>query len=465
MTVRKIVIAGTGSGVGKTTLTIGLMAALKRAGHRVQGFKCGPDYIDPTYHTAVTGRVSRNLDSYMLTHETVKEVYARASRDADISVIEGVMGLYDGKNATDNVGSSAEISLLLEAPVLLVINCQSMARSVAAIVKGFQCLDPRVRIAGVIANKVGSEGHYRIVRDAVEQECGVPVVGYLKREDEIEIPERHLGLIPSIERGQLQPFFDRLGDLISSTIDINKIWELAESAGVEAPETGLFRSRGGKPIRPVRIAVAKDAAFNFYYQENIELLEAHGADIVYFSPLAGERLPGNVHGLYLGGGFPEEFAETLAAGEAVKQSIRQAVESGIPTLAECGGYMYLTQAIEDTSGRRYPMLGLVPGFVRMQKKLAALGYREVSGTEGNFLLGTSDMAKGHEFHYSAYVPDSEENTTYAYETSGRQGKKQDGYRNEEGNLIAGYVHFHFASEPAMVGRWVARCQAYQGEGD
>jgi cobyrinic acid a,c-diamide synthase len=465
MTVRKIVIAGTGSGVGKTTLTIGLMAALKRAGRRVQGFKCGPDYIDPTYHTAVTGRVSRNLDSYMLTHDTVKEVYARASRDADISVIEGVMGLYDGKNATNNVGSSAEISLLLEAPVLLVMNCQSMARSVAAIVKGFQCFDPRVRIAGVIANKVGSEGHYRIVRDAVEQECGVPVVGYLKREDEIEIPERHLGLIPSIERGQLQPFFDRLGDLISSTIDIDRIWELAESPIVEAPETGLFRSRGGNPTRPIRIAVAKDAAFNFYYQENMELLEAHGADIVYFSPLAGERLPENVHGLYLGGGFPEEFAETLAAGEAVKQSIRQAVESGMPTLAECGGYMYLTQAIEDTNGRRYPMLGLVPGFVRMQKKLAALGYREVTGTEGNFLLGASDLAKGHEFHYSTYVPDSDENRIYAYETSGRQGKKQDGYRSVDGNLIAGYVHFHFASQPAMVERWVARCQAYQGKGD
>lgn len=336
MTVRKIVIAGTGSGVGKTTLTIGLMAAFKRSGRRVQGFKCGPDYIDPTYHSAVTGRISRNLDSYMLDHETVKEIYARASQDADISVIEGVMGLYDGKNPTNNDGSSAEISLLVDAPVLLVVNCQSMARSAAAIVKGFQVFDPRVKIAGVIANKVGSEGHYRIVRDAVEQECGIPVVGYLRREDEIAIPERHLGLIPSIERGQLEPFFERLGDLIASTIDIERIWELAESPRVKPPEAGLFLPRGDKPLRPVRIAVAKDAAFNFYYQENIELLEACGADIVYFSPLAGERLPENVHGLYLGGGFPEEFAATLAADEDVKMSIKEAIVSGIPTLAECG---------------------------------------------------------------------------------------------------------------------------------
>ncbi|QJD83833.1 cobyrinate a,c-diamide synthase [Cohnella herbarum] len=463
MSARKIVIAGTGSGVGKTTLTIGLMAALKRGGRRVQGFKCGPDYIDPTYHSAVTRRISRNLDSYMLAHDTVREVYARASEDADISVIEGVMGLYDGKNPTNGEGSTAEISVLLEAPILLVIDCKSMARSVAAIVKGFQSFDPRVRIAGIIANKVGSEGHYHIVRDAVELECGIPVVGYMKREDEIEMPERHLGLVPSIERGQLQPFFDRLGELVSATVDVERIWELAQSPSVAtvAPETGLFRSRGVKAEQRVRIAVAKDAAFNFYYQENLELLECYGADPVYFSPLQGERLPDNVQGLYLGGGFPEEFAAELAADEAVKQSIRQAIQDGLPTLAECGGFMYLTRAIEDTQGRQYPMLGLIPGIVRMQNKLAALGYREIVGREGNYLLGPSDSAKGHEFHYSVYEADSEEDTnSYAYEASGRLGRKQDGYMNASGNLIAGYVHFHFGSEPAMVERWVDRCRKF-----
>jgi cobyrinic acid a,c-diamide synthase len=462
---RKIVIAGTGSGVGKTTLTIGLMAALRQAGRQVQGFKCGPDYIDPAYHSAVTGRVSRNLDSYMLSHDTVREVYARASADADISVIEGVMGFYDGKNPATNEGSTAEISLLLQAPVLLVVNCQSMARSAAAIVKGFQCLDPRVWIAGVIANKVGSEGHYRIVREAIELECGVPVVGYLKREDEIAIPERHLGLVPSIERGQLQPFFGQLADLISATVDVERIWELAESPKVQPPAQSLFAPRAAAVGLPVPIAVARDAAFNFYYEENLELLKACGAELVYFSPLAGDKLPERAQGLYIGGGFPEEFAETLAADEAVKASIREAIRSGLPTLAECGGYMYLTEAIEDTSGRSYPMLGLIPGRVRMQKKLAALGYRDIRGAEGNPLLGPEDTAKGHEFHYSTFAPNEGAAISPAYETSGRMGRKQEGYLNEQGNLCAGYTHFHFGSAPDMAWRWVERCRAYPQKGD
>ncbi|GAA4839262.1 cobyrinate a,c-diamide synthase [Paenibacillus vulneris] len=462
---RKIVIAGTGSGVGKTTLTIGLMAALQRLGRKVQGFKCGPDYIDPTYHTAVTGRISRNLDSYMLTHDTVKEIYARASREADISVIEGVMGFYDGKNPKTNEGSTAEISLLLEAPVLLVVNCQSMARSAAAIVRGFQLLEPRVNIVGVIANKVGSEGHYKLVREAIEQGCGIPVVGYMKREDHIEMPERHLGLVPSIERGELQPFFDKLAELISATVDVERIWELAQSPAVslseEAESASAFRRRTGRSGPPIRIAVAKDAAFNFYYQENFELLEAYGAECVFFSPLAGETLPEGVQGLYLGGGFPEEFAEVLSANEAVKQSIRQAIDQGLPTLAECGGFMYLTESIEHTDGRKHSMLGLIPGSVKMQKKLAALGYRDITGREGNFLLGPSDRAKGHEFHYSTFQPNEGADISSAYETKGLRGMKQEGYINESGSLVAGYTHIHFASSPELAERWVERCAGFQ----
>ncbi|MCR8631375.1 cobyrinate a,c-diamide synthase [Paenibacillus radicis (ex Xue et al. 2023)] len=463
MTVRKMVIAGTGSGVGKTTLTIGLMAALRSMGHQVQGFKCGPDYIDPTYHTAVTGRISRNLDSYMLSHDIVKELYTRASLDADISIIEGVMGFYDGKNPKTNEGSTAEISMQLEAPVLLVVNCQSMARSAAAIVKGFQVLEPRARIVGVIANRCGSESHFRIVRDAIEQECGIPVVGFLLRNDDIQMPERHLGLVPSVERGELQPFFDRLSALITATIDVQRIWELAESPAVSLPDvdagsSSLFRHRGSQAIK---IAIAKDSAFNFYYQENIELLEAYGAECVFFSPLAGESLPEGVHGLYLGGGFPEEFADRLTADETVKESIRSAIQRGLPTLAECGGFMYLTEAIEDTKGQSFPMLGIVPGFVRMQSKLAALGYRDITGTEGNFLLGPADKAKGHEFHYSTYHPLPNTENPYAYETKGMRGAKQEGYRNEQGNLIAGYTHIHFASEPELVQRWVTKCLDYK----
>ncbi|MEI2339506.1 cobyrinate a,c-diamide synthase, partial [Priestia megaterium] len=344
MSNRRLVIAGTGSGVGKTTLTIGLMAALKQAGYRVQGFKCGPDYIDPTYHTAVTERASRNIDSWMLEHDMVREIVARASEDADISIMEGVMGFFDGKNPLTNEGTTAEISLITNSPVLLVVNCASMARSAAAIVKGFQQFLPEANIVGVIANRVGSEGHYKLVKAAIEQECHIPVVGYLKRNDDLTIPERHLGLIPSIERGELTPFFEQLGQLVHDTIDIEKVYELALAPKIEINDP-IFT----KPSVPqVKIAVARDAAFNFYYEENFELLKAYGAELVEFSPLKGETVPQDADGLYIGGGFPEEFAETLAQQIDVKNSVRAAIEKGIPTLAECGGFMFLTDAIVTT---------------------------------------------------------------------------------------------------------------------
>jgi cobyrinic acid a,c-diamide synthase len=436
MSKRRLVIAGTGSGVGKTTFTIGIMAALQQKGYTVQGFKCGPDYIDPSYHTAVTGRISRNLDSWMFEHRTVREMVARASEDADISIIEGVMGFLDGKSPLENTGSTAEISMITESPVLLIVNCASMARSAAAIVKGFQTLASGTNIVGVIANQVGSVGHYEIVKAAIEQECDVPVVGYLKREQDIDIPSRHLGLIPAIERGELNPFFDKLATLISATIDIDRLFELAETTEITNESSGLFEQREEKGVT---IAVAKDAAFNFYYQENLELLEAYGAKLDYFSPLNGEEVPSEADGLYLGGGFPEEFAEELAGNETSKNSIRTAISSGIPTLAECGGFMYLTESIANTAGIEYRMVGLIPGKVKMQKKLAALGYREIFGTKDNFLIDKNQQAKGHEFHYSTF--EGEEGLPYAYETKGRFGRKQEGYLR--GNLVAGYTHFHF----------------------
>lgn len=450
MSERRIVIAGTGSGVGKTTLTIGLMAAFKRRGLQVQGFKCGPDYIDPTYHTAVTGRPSRNLDSWMLSHDTVKEVLVKGSSGADLSIIEGVMGFYDGKEATSNRGSTAEISQLTKSPVLLVVNCQSMARSAAAIVKGFQTFSEGVQVVGVIANKVGSEGHFRLVQQAVEQECKIPVIGYLKREDQIEIPERHLGLVPSVERGELHGLFGHLADLVEKTIDLEKLLELAKAPPLPAASS-LFAPRAKKGI--VRIAIAKDAAFHFYYPENIELLEAYGAECITFSPLAGEPVPEGVDGLYIGGGFPEEFAEELTGKGKVMDSIRSAILSGMPTLAECGGFMYLTEELETTDGRVFPMVGIIPGRVKMQKKLAALGYREVTGKEGNFLLGAGEQAKGHEFHYSTFEP--KEDLNPAYVSKGLRGTKTEGYA--KGNLAAGYTHLHFASHPDMVQHWIDRC--------
>jgi cobyrinic acid a,c-diamide synthase len=449
---RRLVIAGTGSGVGKTTLTIGLMSALKSRGLEVQGFKCGPDYIDPSYHTAVTGRPARNLDSWMLREETVRDIYVRGSKGADISIIEGVMGFFDGKNPRTNAGSTAEISMITESPVILVVNCASMARSAAAIVKGFQMLAEGPNIVGVIANKVGSEGHFKIVKTAIEQECSIPVIGYLQRELDIEIPERHLGLIPSIERGELQPFFQQLGELAEKTIDIDEIIKLSKANVLQGDSASLFEKENSE--KSVRIAVAKDAAFNFYYPENLEMLQAAGAELVYFSPLAGEDLPSNVDGLYIGGGFPEEYAHLLSVNTEVKISIKEAVESGLPTLAECGGYMYLTEAITTTEQHEYSMVGIIPGKVKMQPKLAALGYREVAGEPGNFLLAENIQARGHEFHYSTF--ETNETGNHAYSSKGMRGQKKEGFMKY--NLVAGYTHIHFASCPELVQNWIAKCK-------
>ncbi|MFB9327630.1 cobyrinate a,c-diamide synthase [Paenibacillus aurantiacus] len=469
MTDRRLVIAGTGSGVGKTTAAIGLMAAFARRGLAVQGFKCGPDYIDPTFHAAVTGRQSRNLDGWMFPADTVREIYARGGADADVSIIEGVMGFYDGRDPLANEGSTAEIALLLDAPVLLVVNCRSMARSAAAVVRGFQLLEPRARIAGVIANQVGSDNHYRLVQAAIEQECGIPVVGNLKRDEELHMPERHLGLVPAIERGELSGLFEGLAARIEAGFDLDRILAIAESPAIDVQDR-LFAAAGhSRAGGPVRVAVAKDAAFHFYYPENLELLEANGAELTYFSPLAGEPVPQDAAGLYIGGGFPEQFASVLSANEKVQASVRAAAMSGMPIIAECGGFMYLTEAIIDTEGRRYPMAGVLPGEVRMQRKLAALGYRELTGMAGNALLGEGGLAKGHEFHYSVYEPpvaqaevESEAGgqpaaPAPAYMSKGMRGVKPEGMAT--GNLVAGYAHLHFASNPALVGSWLDLCEA------
>ncbi|MFP3917087.1 cobyrinate a,c-diamide synthase [Lysinibacillus telephonicus] len=445
----RFVIGGTGSGVGKTTFTIGLMYALKQKGLEVQGFKCGPDYIDPTYHTAVTGRISRNIDSWMLNHETVIDIVSRASRHADVSIIEGVMGFYDGKSPLEDTGSTAEISVITKSPVVLIVNTASMARSVAAVVKGFQTLSEKPNIVAVIANQVGSIGHFELVKAAIEQECKVPVIGYLKKDPTLSIPSRHLGLIPTIERGELDSFFEKLGSLIAETVDLEQLLELTKAEVLN--EAGqLFKQQENTGLT---IAVAKDQAFNFYYEENLELMRAKGVNLVFFSPLQNEPVPTNADGLYIGGGFPEEYAVQLESNTIAKESIRKAINKGLPTLAECGGYMYLTEAITTTSGERREMVGVIPGEVVMQDKLAALGYREITGVAGNFLISEEESAKGHEFHYSKYVG---KHDAPAYKTKGRFGMKDEGY--QRACLVAGYTHFHFASNPKLIDNWIDACK-------
>jgi cobyrinic acid a,c-diamide synthase len=498
MSVPRIMVAGTHSGVGKTTLTIGLMSALKQQGYRVQGFKCGPDYIDPSYHTAVTGRPSRNLDSWMLSENVLRAVFERGRQRADVSVIEGVMGLYDGRDPRTDTGSSAHISRLLNCPVLLIVDCAAMARSAAAVVKGFQALHPEVNITGVIANRLGSAGHGDIIRTAVEQECGIPVVGCVPKDDRWHLPARHLGLIPVLERGEMDDFLDALGRFTAEHVDMEQVWQAAQVPSNRNKSLSVQTTAGStsaqlfpsllSPQRVrcsgVRLAVARDAAFHFYYPENIELLQDRGVEIVSFSPLAGDPLPAGVHGLYIGGGFPEEFAAQLAARQRLKQSLRKAIHNGMPTLAECGGFIFLTESIQTTDWAVYPMIGLIPGKIQMQKRLAAIGYREVTGTAQNVILPPDEKARGHEFHYSTYDPgetgSGENGLPAAYVRQTRSVSGRDNKRGKEATvqttvqttvregvaykrLVAGYTHFHFASCPSMVDNWIQLCEAYKEE--
>lgn len=456
----RLVIAAPASGSGKTTVTVGLMAAFRRRGLTVQGFKVGPDYIDPSFHAATTGRVSRNLDSWMMPTGVLQEIFDRGSRSADLSIIEGVMGLYDGKDATSDRASTAEVSRLLDAPVILVLDVSKMANSAAAVVLGFQQLDPRVPIAGVIANRVGSVGHYQLVKTAIEKATGIPVLGYLLTTPEVVLPSRHLGLIPAIERGELTPLFDRLAHQLADTVDLDALWQIAQQYGEWTPPPPVLFAGEPTPSR-VTIAVAHDRAFNFYYPENLELLEWYGARLIRFRPLDGEPVPAEADGLYLGGGFPEEFLPQLSGQRAVMESLRRAASSGLPTVAECGGYMVLMDAIQTVDGIRYPMAGIIPATAVMQKRLAALGYREVTAVSDTVLLGQGESARGHEFHYSTiqYGGDGWA-WPYAFSVTSRGSVRLDGWA--EGNLLASYMHLHWASRPFMVPRWIARCEAWRG---
>ncbi|OYD08811.1 cobyrinate a,c-diamide synthase [Paludifilum halophilum] len=448
----RVVIAGTESGVGKTTVTLGLMAALKQRGLKVQGFKAGPDYIDPGYHTAVTGRSSRNLDTWMMSGDTMREIFLRGGEGADISVVEGVMGLFDGQDPRSDRGSTAEIAVRLDCPVLLIVDVRSMARSAAAVVLGYQSLNPSVRVAGVIANRAGGEGHYRLVKEAIEQECGVPVLGWLERDEKLEMEERHLGLIPALERGACDELFRHAAEAVEKGVDLKTVLAQAQKASpLSLPERQMFASHGDRPHASPRIAVARDAAFHFYYPENLELLEQFGATLLEFSPLAGEPVPEEADGLYIGGGFPEEFVDDLSCQERVRRDLRSRIQQGLPTYAECGGFMFLCQRIIDRKGKSHPMAGVIPATVRMTDRLAALGYREVTALRDTLLLTKGEKARGHEFHYSVLAEGPP--GVPAYEEKSRFGRGETGF--VQGNLLAGYTHLHFASNPRMVERWLS----------
>ncbi len=460
----RLMIAGTHSGVGKTTITTAVMAALARSGYNVQPYKVGPDYIDPTYHTLATGNKSRNLDAWMLGEETVFRLFTASAAGADVALIEGVMGVFDGSSGAAEHGSSAYIAKLLKCPVLLIVDVKSMARSAAAMVLGYKNFDPGLNIAGVILNRIGSERHLNLVQEAIEYYCDLPVVGYVRKNAKLELPSRHLGLVPTVEGGELPEMVGSLADEVREGMDLDKLLEIAGNAEPLTPASEINTPWPGRQKAgsiQVRIGIAYDEAFSFYYQDGLEMLEKGGAELVPFSPLHDSELPGGLGGIYIGGGFPEMFIGELSANRAMISQIRAAGSAGMPLFAECGGLMYLTRAIVDFQGREFPMVGLVPGRCVMEKRLVGMGYVEAEALSDNILMPAGKMARGHEFHYSRIEPDTSE-FRYAFRLVRNRYRETvlDGYANE--NILASYAHLHFASDSGLAGRFVDFCKQYAG---
>jgi len=458
-------IAGTHSGVGKTTITTAVMAAMSEQGYNVQPYKVGPDYIDPSYHNLATGNRCRNLDAWMLTESMLHTLFTKSAAKADIAVIEGVMGLFDGSSGTGDHGSSAHIAKLLKCPVILIVDVKSMARSAAAIVLGYRDFDPDLNLAGVILNRIGSERHLRMVREAIETYCEVPVIGYIKKNASLELPSRHLGLVPTVEGGALTDRVRALADEIKDGIDIGNLVQIAQSAQplevTRDIRDKLIQAKENGCNERVKIGIAWDEAFSFYYQDGLEALENQGAQLVKFSPLHDTHLPEGIDGLYIGGGFPEVFLGELAVNQGLIREIRDAGQAGMPVFAECGGLMYLCQAIVDFDGGEYPMVGLVPGKSIMERKLAGMGYVEAESITDNILSGAGNKIKGHEFHYSRLEPVSGEEFKYAFRLYRNRYRDTipEGYAG--GNILASYLHAHFASDPELAERFVGACIEYK----
>ena len=452
-----IVIAGVRSGVGKTTIASGIMGALARRGRRVQPFKAGPDYIDPTYHAIACGAPSRNLDTWLLPHPVASELFHRAAAAADLAVVEGVMGLFDGHSALDEDGSTAELAKLLDAPVILIADAAKVARSVAAEILGYRQFDPALRIAGVILNGVGSERHLQFCQPQIEASTGIPVLGWLPRRADLVQPERHLGLIPTVEGTVVSEWYDALIAQIEQTVNLDAIIRIAQTAGAPASTPDAPAPVFPPDDLPKRaaIAVAQDRAFSFYYQDSLDLLAAWGAEIIPFSPLDDAALPAGAGGVYLGGGFPELFAAELAANAPMLDSIRRAIAAGVPVYAECGGLMYLGRTLSDLDGRQYPMVGALPVVSSMAERRLHLGYREVAAAADGPLLRAGQTVRGHEFHWSV-LQEPPDAAGAAYRVVSQDGRPE-GFR--AGSVWASYIHIHLGSRPGLAQRFVDTCAA------
>lgn len=449
-----VVVAGVSSGCGKTTITLGLMAAFKRRGLRVAPFKAGPDFIDPGHHTAITGVAGRNLDGWMFKKQTNLDIFKQNTGQTDIAVVEGVMGLFDGYDGRSEAGSTAQLAKWLDLPVLLVVDARSMARSAGALVQGFENFDPDLKFAGVLFNKIGSPVHLDYLTQALEGNVNMPCLGGVGRNPDIEIPSRHLGLVTSDDHGLGLRMQNSLADLLENCMDLDRLLDTLPCVPADTP---VLPEK--KPAF-VRIAVARDAAFCFYYPENIELLEQAGAQIVYFSPLSETRLPDNLDGLYLGGGYPELHAATLAQNTGFRQAVDLACKNNMPIYAECGGFMTLCRTLEDLNGQSHEMVGCFGFACRMSKRLRALGYREITLNRDTILGPAGLAARGHEFHYSG-IDDHDEKTVY--NVSDRSGGNRVVPGFEKNRTLGSYLHLHFKSNPDVPKHFVQACFQYQNE--
>ncbi|QJA05623.1 cobyrinate a,c-diamide synthase [Thermosulfurimonas marina] len=433
---RGLLVAAPWSGGGKTVLTCALIRALVRRGLSVAPYKVGPDYIDPAYLAAAAGRPCYNLDPWMTPGRALRRSWARGLRGARVAVVEGVMGLYDGVGGSAR-GSTAEVARALGLPVVLVLPVRGFAATAAALVKGLAAYDPRISLAGVILNQVGSLRHENLLRKLLEAE-GFTVLGAVPREEDFKLPSRHLGLVQAAEL----PLSERLevwAERLERYVDLEGLLSLAAKARV--PQEDLPESL---PRPRFRLAVARDEAFSFYYQENLDLLVEAGAEVLYFSPLR-DPFPEEAEALYLGGGYPELYAERLAARRAFCADLKRRLEAGLPVLAECGGFMFLLEGLE-VEGRRFPLVGFLPGVARLEKGLRALGYREVRIREANPFFSEGTLARGHEFRYSRVLNGG----LSGLEVRDAEGNEVVTFGVSKGSVLASYIHFHFGALEEVV---------------
>ncbi len=457
---RRLVIAGTSSGVGKTSIAIGIMKALIDKGYRVQGFKVGPDYIDPSYHTSITGRVSRNLDPWLMREDGVIESFVNAMHDADVAVIEGVMGMYDGLSGKDDYASTAHVARILKSPVILVLDASKSARSIAAVALGFirygSSRSRYSRIKGVILNNIASDRHAEYCKDALEQ-LNIQVLGVVKRSNEIMLEERHLGLIPTYESKNIHDKAYKVAAYVKDHLNIDAIVDIVESSAKER----IGSSHSNKSIdrintrKDISIGVALDESFNFYYADNIDILSMY-ADIKFFSPVNDKDLP-SCDALYIGGGFPEVLAYALSKNTSMMSSIKSMAEDGMPIYAECGGLMYLSRCIINDNGK-YMMVGLIDADTIMGRRLT-LNYTEAKVVKPCIVSPHANTIKGHEFHYSR-LDNLAEDSVFAYEML--RGKGIDG--KHDGiivyNTLASYMHIHLAYKD-IARNLIKACKRYK----